>query len=275
MKEVKERQHKLSDRNPAVSAVLFGIVGFVIVQALLVIINSIIALIIPVYPSGTGPVGVIISTALLLWWFKRWFGPDYLGSIKGGEYSNVWILVIVYAVYLVATFITDRIFSGTKAALPAFNNVLMSFVAGVTEEAAFRGLMVPVLMRKNSKKSLMLPVFLPAIVFALVHGSNMIFGAALSSTIEQVISCIFFGTAYTVIYLVSGNILIPMAIHLVHDLIAFAHAEADVVLTGGVHLDGVISTALAGIMFAIVMYYITRPKNTEKVWQLWDRKWNR
>ena len=32
-------------------------------------------------------------------------------------------------------------------------------------------------------------------------------------------------------------------------------------------------TVAALVMFVVVMYFITRPKNTEKVLDIWKRKW--
>ena len=276
MTEKKVRKHNLTDKHPVISAILFGILGFIVMQALVVAINSIIGGLIEGYPNVTGPVGTIIATVLLLLFFKWWFKPEYLGSIKGSDYESVWLFVGTYAVFLLVTFIIDRLFSGTKAAIPVLSNALISLLAGMTEEASFRGFMVPVLMRKHSKKSLMMPILVPAIVFALVHGLNGRVGAGVLVTILQVINCVFFGAALTIIYLISGNIIIPIVVHVVHDLLAFSYegaAETEGIMTGGITADMIGDTVAALVMFVVVMYFITRPKNTEKVLDIWKRKW--
>lgn len=276
MSEKKVRQHKLTDKNPVVSSILFGVLGFLALQILTAVINGIISIFVKGYPMDVGPVGTVVATWLFLLAYKKWFKPEYLGSIKGGEYNSVWVVVAIYAVFLIITFITDRLFSGERAALPALSNVFLSLLAGATEEAAFRGFMVPVLMRKHGKKSLMIPILVPAVVFALVHGLNGLMGAQAGTTALQVIACIFYGAAYAVIFLISGNILIPIAVHFVHDVVAFSYegaAETGGVMAGGITVDRIVALVAALIMFLIVMYFVTRPKNTEKVLDIWKRKW--
>ena len=58
-------------------------------------------------------------------------------------------------------------------------------------------------------------------------------------TILQVINCVLFGAALTIIYLISGNIIIPIVVHVVHDLLAFSYegaAETGSIMTGGLRL---------------------------------------
>lgn len=136
--------------------------------------------------------------------------------------------------------------------------------------------MVPVLMRRYGKNNLLVPLLVPSIIFGLVHGSNALFGANIGATVGQVINSVFVGVALTAIYLLSGNILIPMAVHTLHDILAFAFEgleESNGIITEGIDIYGILDLGFGAILFVFAMYYMTRPKNVEKALELWNNKW--
>ncbi len=276
MKKENTRKHTLTEKHPIVSAVLFSIAGFVAIQLLMFLINFVISLIIKGYPYDRGPVGVIISSVLALWLYKRWFKPDFKGALKGGEYKSVWIVVGIYIIFLVVTSISDVVFAGERMVMPGISELFLALLAGVTEETAFRGLMIPVLVRKSSKKSVIIAIMTSSIVFGIVHGSNILAGADPMHSLLQVINSVFVGAALSVMYLISGNLLIPMVIHFLHDVLAFSYesvSNSSGVLSGGVEISSVIDMGIAFVMFVVVLFYVTRPQNTEKIMKLWEKKW--
>ena len=278
MKKEKTRKHTLTEKHSIVSAVLFSIAGFVAIQLLMLLINFIISLIFKGYPYDRGPVGVIISSVLVLWLYKRWFKPDFKGALKGGEYKSVWIVVGIYIIFLVVTSISDMIFSEERLVMPGISELFLALLAGVTEETAFRGLMIPVLVRKNSKKSVIIAILTSSIVFGIAHGSNILAGADPMHSLLQVINSVFVGAALSALYLISGNILIPMLVHFLHDVLAFSHesvSSSSGVLSGGVEISSVIDMGIALVMFVVVLFYVTRSQNTEKIQKLWEKKWQR
>ncbi len=276
MKEGKIREHKLSDKNPILSSVLFGVIGLVIIQILMELIDLVIRMIIPAYNMSVGPVGIILSAVLILLWYKNWFKPHFLGSLKGTElYTGVWVLVIARLIYLALSAIVDFLLWHTKMIPPTLDNMFLALMAGVTEEATFRGMMLPVLMRKYKGKNFMMPIMTCAITFGLFHGVNLLAGADPGSTVLQVVASFLSGIAFTALYLVSGNILVPMALHFIHDVLALCYEGVEEgIVVSKVTASSFTDPALGLILAIFVMYYINRPEVRERILSIWKKKWS-
>lgn len=96
---------------------------------------------------------------------------------------------------------------------------LYTMSVGFSEEFMFRGLICPIWMKKyvNKKKGMFLSIFIPALLFGLLHLLNFK-TENLSSEISQLLYAIFFGTFFGAV-LFRTNRLLPIAI--VHGLIDF------------------------------------------------------
>lgn len=275
MENEKKRKVKFIDRNPILCAVLLGVLGLAVMQVGVFAVNASIHLAIPAYPGDCGPVGVVLAGALALYLYKRHYRPEYAGCIAGADHSHVWVLVIAYGVYLIFTLIRGFM-SGAKMEMPDLNRVFLALFAGVIEEAAFRGLMIPTLTRRRTKQSILQAMWIPAVVFGVVHALNSLVGANLSATVLQVINAVAVGVVFCLLFLVSGNILIPMAVHFVHDLVAFAFVESvntDGVMTGSVTLADFLDLGGALLLLAFALWYFLRSDRTDTALRIWQGKW--
>lgn len=87
--------------------------------------------------------------------------------------------------------------------------VLLSLAAGVFEELAFRGFLIPAL--RTASGSTALALALSSVAFGLVHGYQSATGAARAATLGMVLA---------VPFLVTGSLVPSMAAHALYDVIA-------------------------------------------------------
>ena len=275
METDKKRKQKFIDRNPILCALLLGVLGLAVMQTGVFVINAPVPLVLPGYPADCGPAGVVLMGALVLYLYKRHYRPEYAGCIAGADYSHVWVLAIAYGVFLVFTLV-HGFMSGAKLAAPTLRSFSLALFAGVTEEAAFRGLMVPTLTRRRTKQSLMQAIWIPALLFGVIHALNGFAGANVGATVLQVINAVAVGVVFCLLFLLSGNILIPMALHFAHDLIAFCFVESintDGIMTAGVTLSDMLDFAAALILCGFALWYFLRGDRLDAALRVWQRKW--
>jgi membrane protease YdiL (CAAX protease family) len=98
------------------------------------------------------------------------------------------------------------IFSSTKI----FDLAFIAFFAGVGEEIFFRGWMQAVLMERSG---VLIGILITSLIFGLLHYLSTVYA------IYAFITGIYLG----VIYYVSGNLYIVMAIHALYDFVALAY----------------------------------------------------
>ncbi len=100
--------------------------------------------------------------------------------------------------------------------------LLTTMSIGFSEEFVFRGLLIPILIEKyyNKKSGIFLSIFIPAIVFALLHLFNFKV-ENLSSEVAQLLYATYFGVFFGAV-LFRTNRIIPIAI--MHGLIDFVSA---------------------------------------------------
>ncbi len=147
------------------------------------------------------------------------------------------LFMILEAVTLISAAISGLFMPG---ALTVFN-VIRFVVVGIFEETLFRAL--PVMIFKNrlwSLKSRILLIAVSSALFSLFHLVNLLSGASLSYTLLQIFYAFCFGVFFCFIYLCSGRILIPVLMHIIHDIIT-ASTTPD--LTGAIIYTGKLSPA--------------------------------
>ena len=86
------------------------------------------------------------------------------------------------------------------------------------------------------------------------------------------IACIVLGG----MFLFSGNIIVPIAIHTIHDILAIGVQSAvteEGVVTASVTVQTLIEDAALVLLFAFVIYFIFNRKNKEAIHSVWDKKW--
>ena len=93
--------------------------------------------------------------------------------------------------------------------------VLHVLFVGALEELAFRGVLLPLLLRRlgRTKKGMWQSVILSSVIFGFVHFTNLIEGADLASTLMQVGYSMLTGAACAVLFLGTGNLAYCMVFH--------------------------------------------------------------
>jgi membrane protease YdiL (CAAX protease family) len=105
--------------------------------------------------------------------------------------------------------------------------LLSCFATGLFEEAAFRGVIFPLLLRTTTRLvgrrqtsrispealAIFLAIFGASAVFALTHALNLLVGASPLSVILQIGYSFLIGGMCAIVLLLTGNILVPTLIH--------------------------------------------------------------
>lgn len=276
MNEKKVRQHKLTDKNPYISSILLLLVGFFIFSVLLGVINLIIAIPFPNYPIDYGPVGMLVGIACGLLFYKSWFKGEFTGFFRYGKFGPGVPLVAAYLIYLAISIGYDFI-NGNIAFHIDGSRIITALFAGVIEEYLFRGYMTSTLMRRRkNKNSIMIELLFPAIVFGFVHLTNVFSGAGFLVSLFQSLGAIAAGMAFGAMYIMTGNLAIPMAIHFLHDVIALCLSDSvnsSGVMTGSIGIGTIIELILSIALFVYVFCYAKKQKNIDIAREIWDKKW--
>ena len=127
------------------------------------------------------------------------------------------------------------------------------FVAAL-EELAFRGVLLPLLLRRlgRTRKGLWQSVILSSVIFGFVHFTNLIEGADLASTLMQVGYSMLTGALCAVLFLGTGNITYCMVFHAVFN---FGGGMSAYILEGRIWtLPAVLATV--GVAVAVAVWYV-------------------
>lgn len=272
-----KRQHKLYDKSPIVSMIIFGIIGALTTQILSLVINSLLGMISPTIFIAEGPVGVIAASVITLLIIRLWFKGEYKGSVIPCEF-NKQTAVIIAAYILTMVFSLSSLIINHISLQITYLSLCTAIFAGVLEETLFRGVLISVLMRRYKDGNILVPLFISSAVFGLVHIANIFSGAGVAVTILQLIVSLGVGLALGAIYLLTGNILITMLIHAAHDVIALSipgnTTESGVMTANSISLTDCLGVLPQVILGAIAVFIMTRPKTKEIVHRIWNKKWN-
>ena len=274
-KEKRIFQHRLVDRFPAIMAVILTFVSVAGLQLLSAVISYPFELAMPSLGEGNF-VGVIIASLFFLWLYKRWFYPEFEGNLRGGDVKTGVRLACIVLIYWAIVFPIQFMFTDSVFGWPTIGSLNLSLFAGFTEEIAFRGFPVSLLMRQwRDEKRILTVAILTSVIFGLIHITNLAAGADFGSTIFQVVTSICMGLFFCGIYLRSGNLWITIAIHALHDLLCFLDV-------GGIH-DGVVVQSInwfsyvdlgTSIVLGVLGLWMIRKSKCAEIRRLWDRKWN-
>lgn len=209
---------------------------------------------------------------LLIHWLR--LRPEFRGNIAGGSLPAGFLALGVAVVYLIAISIPSLIEG--EMGLPSLQNLGVSLTAGISEEVMFRAVPLSFAMRSRRRGNVILwSVLLSSLLFGVAHGGNIFAGADPLQTLIQVVNTLFIGVILGAVYLRCGNILFPMAIHFLNDVVALCQTSVSDtgVLTQEVEWPILIGTAISAA-FAVFGLWLLRPTSREKICTLWDRKWN-
>lgn len=224
-------------------------------------------------PISLGP---IIIGLIYLACHSLWYKPAYVGNFKGGNTPLGIKLASFCLIYWM--FLIIQLLVWGKYAAPTVDSISNAFMAGIAEEVIFRLIPVSCFMRQwREEKKIPVVLAISAIIFGLIHIINISSGAPIPITILQVVGACFMGVILCAVYLRSGNILIPILMHVITDAICFI--DSTQVGEGGImlaqlsinnYIDIGVSAILAGIGI-----YLVRPAKRAEIISLWDNKFSR
>jgi hypothetical protein len=112
---------------------------------------------------------------------------------------------------------------------------------------------------------------------APVLAAIIIAGAGVFVSVMQAVSSAFIGVAFAAVYIRCGNLLVPMAFHVLTDIMAFATNESvseGGVVTGTYKLGDAIDDVLCLILMIIGLWML-RSGVFEEIREIWNKKWKR
>lgn len=218
---------------------------------------------------------LIVGSLLYLLIHKFWFRPEFKGclNINRGSTRIFKIIIIAFAAQTVLD-LANLFFTGAQ--VPNLISVIMALSAGFAEEVPFRGIPVSIAMRncKNKTQIVVISV-ITSVVFGAIHAFNRLLGADYFGTILQVISASCAGLFFCAVYITTGNLLIPIFFHFVHDMLAFCASN--------VNMSGVISSistadyVSSGILAVVqlICAILLLKTDTDEILALWNGLWSK
>jgi len=193
-----------------------------------------------VIPVGTG---ALVLCGLATWW--GWWRP---ALFEGRRFGPTWALIspaLLVLAYLLNLSTTDfaRLTVGFLL-LAALGTLLVGF----SEELLMRGLVLIGLRASLSEGWVWL---ITSGVFGLLHGINYFYGQPLAETAVQIAFAALLGSVFYATRMLTGTLLISMALHALNDFSAF--------LTVGTGSSGLIFTVvIEGVAEIIALIALRR-----------------
>lgn len=268
-KEKKVRKHKVLD-HPIAALFLLLLWSMTFYQVFGVITQGLLGV------NFTG-FGAAVGAVIALFIHKAWFSPEFKGAVgkPGFRAKDVKIAFVVFAVMLILMDIAN--FFGNEVAflMASLGTALM---AGIGEEMALRVLPMSVMMRDwMDEKHIPFVAYSTSILFGCIHFLNILKGAAVSDTIFQFISAVGIGVIFGAIYLRTGNIVLCMILHAIHDMLAF-------MVVGATDASGVIlkmstydaaTAVIVGVVGFVIGTYLIRKSVRSDIVEVWKERWSR
>ncbi len=162
---------------------------------------------------------MLVAAVALGWWLHIPFWKDMHPSWSAGAWAMGWTLPL-FALFVVLVETSWRATAPLKQNLAQFTShlkgcgtgqlLVMSVLAGVGEEALFRGVLLPWMASHTGP-------------LAALMLSSLLFGMAHFISKEYMIGTTIIGVFLGGLYLWHGNLLVPMAVHGLYDFAALVY----------------------------------------------------
>lgn len=267
-KEKKVREHKVL-RHPIAAFFLLILWGSSFYQVFGLIAKGVLG------DNFTG-LGAAIAAVIALVIHKAWFSPEFKGSVSAPKFrsKDVMFGFLGFTLMIVVMDVANLVTHEVAFSLAIVGNALM---AGIGEEMSIRVLPVSVMMRDwMDEKHIPFVTYSSAILFGLIHFTNMRAGAALVDTVMQVISAIGIGVLFAAVYLRTGNILLCIILHALHDLLAF-------MVVGATDINGIIqgmskfdmaTSVVVGVVGLAIGTFLVRKSVRADIVEVWKERWS-
>lgn len=219
--------------------------------------------------------GAAIGAVFALMIHKAWFKPEFKGSVGKPEFPSkeVKFLFLGFAAFILIIDVLGFIGNELAFTIP---NLGLALMAGIGEEMFVRVLPISVMMRDwMDEKHVPFITYSTAVIFGLIHFSNTLLGAPVGVTIIQVIMAIGTGTFFAAFYLRTGNILLCIILHAVHDALCFmivGGTENGIMQT--ISTYDAITSVIVGIVGAVVGTYMIRKAARADIVKVWKERWS-
>ena len=280
---MKERNHKVLN-HPILGYFLLLIWGGLVISIGSMLDTATLAKVIPGYAIQIEVMGQTRSTAsgvmvalvsvLALLLHKLWFAPNYKGMLITKNLKAGLLLLIPFVIaHWIGSFLSISVVGVGSIGL-AFLHALSP---GFGEEMLFRGLGISNFMRTvKSEKRIYVIFWLSSLTFGFAHASNMISGAALSTSIIQSFYAVGIGLLLGAVYLRTGNLLPTIIAHFCLDFMEFV--RADLTESGGIMQDTLIGdkvTVVVAIAAGIFGIFLMRKSKLPEVMSVWNERWSK
>lgn len=221
------------------------------------------------FPLLSVPFAIIALIIFLMINNKKYKGCFAKVSSKNGM---LWMTVLICAYDVVVLGCMGLAFSGQiPVTFEAFSVALM---AAVGEEVFLRVIPVSVLMGKTQGKDrIWLVLIITSLVFSLSHIANIINGQALYVSLLQALFTLALGLGLGAIYLYTGNILLAIIWHFIHDLAVTFIGEVGDSTAFNVAFIIYALLEVAIVVFMLVKFF--KKDKHETILELWKDRWSK
>lgn len=225
-------------------------------------------------------IGIITLVCLLV--HRLWFRKDgYKGSMTytKAPTKDVWVVICIVAVADIVSSILGVVTQATEGPLmvmPTLDSLIMAFFAGTFEEPLTRGIPVSIMMKNQpDRKRMIVATVASAVAFGAYHIMNTGAGAKLDVTLMQCFSAVCIGTFFAAVYIRTGNILITMVFHMIHDVIAFMNPlqATGVLMQDSVTASLLLNELALDVVMAAAAIYLLRKSKWEEIKDTWANIW--
>jgi hypothetical protein len=159
-----------------------------------------------VIPVGAGAVLLVAAATWLGWWSPA--------LSEAGRSGPGWVVAVpvLLAVMVVIGLLSVDFGADVGSLLPLL--ALGTLLVGFSEEMLTRGLGLVGFRGGVSER---MAWFWTSLLFGILHGINVVFGASVGSTVQQITFAFVVGSALYVTRRVLGTLLVPMLLHAAWD----------------------------------------------------------
>ena len=157
------------------------------------------------------------------------------------------------------------------------SSLMIAINAGISEEIMFRAITGAVMLRSRMDRKTIWPtVIATSILFGVVHLANILGGANIPRTFEQVVFAVSFGILCGAIYVSTGSIWPSMLLHFLHDFLVLGAASrtAGVITVDTITIESVLSTTILFVILVGLSIFLLRKSRREEIINLWKEKWH-
>lgn len=221
--------------------------------------------------------GAAVGAVIALIIHKVWFLPEFKGAVGIPKIrkKDTGCVFLIFAVMIIAMDLFS--FIGHEVAF-TLSGLGVALMAGLGEEMFIRVLPISVMMRDwMDEKHIIFISYSTAVIFGIIHFMNIGGGASLEITLIQVLSATGIGVMFAAFYLRTGNILLCMILHTVHDMLALmlVGTTDNMGIVKNLSTFDAITSIIIGVVGLILGTFLIRKSVRSDIVEVWKERWVR